>query len=128
MRGRYPRPLPARGRLCHPVAVSRAAPRLALLAALLLATACGAAAEPPASLVREAAVALSHAPGPHLYARVDGCAATGDGALVLMELELLEPTLFFGAHPEAPRRFAVALDRAMSGHGPGDPGAAPSLY
>jgi glutathione synthase/RimK-type ligase-like ATP-grasp enzyme len=65
----------------------------------------------PASLVGEAAAMLRHAPGPLLYARVDGCVV--GGALVLMELELLEPTLFFGADPRAPRRFAAALGRVL---------------
>jgi hypothetical protein len=71
------------------------------------------AAEPPASLVAEAAAVLRHAPSPCLYARVDGCVVAG--ALVLMELELLEPTLFFGADARAARRFAAALRGALGG-------------
>jgi len=42
-----------------------------------------------------------------LYARVDGVEVNGE--LVLMELELIEPSLFFGSHPQAAGRFADAL-------------------
>jgi len=41
-----------------------------------------------------------------LYARVD--AIEIDGKLILMELELIEPVLFFGMN-EAPMRFAKAI-------------------
>jgi glutathione synthase/RimK-type ligase-like ATP-grasp enzyme len=53
----------------------------------------------------EAVVALL--PEPWLYARVDVCQV--NGALVLMELELIEPALFFHADPGAAARFAEAL-------------------
>jgi hypothetical protein len=42
-----------------------------------------------------------------LYARVDG--VTFDGAFRVMELEVVEPELFFRLHPQAPARFADAL-------------------
>ncbi len=42
-----------------------------------------------------------------LYARVDGCVI--DGQFVLMELELIEPDLYFRANAAAPARFADAL-------------------
>jgi hypothetical protein len=42
---------------------------------------------------------------------VDGCVI--DGALCLMELELLEPGLFLAVHPEAPDRFAAAIATAL---------------
>ncbi|MGI8771285.1 MAG: ATP-grasp domain-containing protein [Acidobacteriaceae bacterium] len=42
-----------------------------------------------------------------LYARVDGVVV--DGLFTLMELELIEPALFFAEDPEAARRFALAL-------------------
>jgi glutathione synthase/RimK-type ligase-like ATP-grasp enzyme len=58
-----------------------------------------------AILRAEAIVALL--PEPWLYARVDACQV--NGALVLMELELIEPTLFFHADPGAAPRFADAL-------------------
>jgi hypothetical protein len=38
---------------------------------------------------------------------VDGCVV--EGRLVLMELELLEPALFFGMHPRGADLFADAL-------------------
>lgn len=46
-------------------------------------------------------------PGRCLYARVDGIARAD--ALLLMELELIEPVLFLGEHPQAPARFAQAI-------------------
>lgn len=51
---------------------------------------------------------LGKAPGPLLYARVD--VAPGP---MLMELELLEPTLFFTHAPHAATRMADALTRAL---------------
>jgi glutathione synthase/RimK-type ligase-like ATP-grasp enzyme len=65
------------------------------------------AAEPPAALVDQAAAILGAVPGPLPYARVDGV-VVGD-VLMLMELELIDPVLFLGGHPDAPRRFAEAL-------------------
>ena len=48
-------------------------------------------------------------PGAWLYARVDGV-VTSRG-FVLMELECIEPHLFFEFHPDSRRRFAQALAR-----------------
>jgi glutathione synthase/RimK-type ligase-like ATP-grasp enzyme len=62
---------------------------------------------PSSRLVEEAANVVGRAPAPWLYARVDACDV--GGALLLMELELIEPTLFFHADPDAPERFAEAL-------------------
>lgn len=45
-----------------------------------------------------------------LYARVD-VVRDGDGALRLMELELIEPSLFLEQHPPALERFAKAIVR-----------------
>ena len=64
-------------------------------------------ADPPPRLVDDAALALGAAPGRTLYARVDGV-RRGD-RLVLLELELLEPDLFFRFGPAAPERFAEVL-------------------
>lgn len=64
-------------------------------------------AMPPPRLVDDAALALGAAPGNTLYARVDGV-RRGD-RLVLLELELLEPDLFFRFGPGAAERFADAL-------------------
>jgi len=64
-------------------------------------------AEPPAGLVEQAAAVLPHAPGDLLYARVDGV-RDGD-EFVLIELEVLEPYLFFGITPGSADRYAEAL-------------------
>ncbi len=64
-------------------------------------------ARPEPGLVGCAEEIVARLPAPWLYARVDACEV--DGALVLMELELIEPTLFFHADPAAPARFAEAL-------------------
>jgi len=64
-------------------------------------------ATPPPRLVDDAALALGSAPGRALYARVDGV-RRGD-RLILLELELLEPDLFFRMAPGSDQRFAEAL-------------------
>ncbi len=51
---------------------------------------------------------LATQPAPPLYARVD-LARESDGSLVLMELELVEPSLFFAQHPPALALFCHAL-------------------
>lgn len=47
-----------------------------------------------------------------LYARVD-LVRTGTGTPAVMELELVEPALYFRMDPEAPERFALRFDRWM---------------
>ena len=47
-----------------------------------------------------------------IYARVDGVVDAGQ--FRLMELELIEPMLFLADHPEAPNRFANAVDRVLA--------------
>lgn len=47
-----------------------------------------------------------------LYARVDG--VESEGRLLLMELELIEPALFFGLAAEASQRFARAIANRLS--------------
>jgi glutathione synthase/RimK-type ligase-like ATP-grasp enzyme len=65
----------------------------------------------PRMLVDEAARIVSiGAPGA-LYARVDGIFSRG--RFVLMELELIDPMLFFGYCREAPAAFADALGNAL---------------
>jgi hypothetical protein len=54
---------------------------------------------------------LAAVPGRPLYARVDACVV--DGALMLMELELIEPDLFLTTDPDAPERMAAALIREL---------------
>ena len=68
---------------------------------------------PRGLLVAQAEDVVSHVPVPWLYARVDVCQV--EGALVLMELELVEPSLFLGYHASAPRRFAAALRQLLVG-------------
>lgn len=70
---------------------------------------------PPPAILDQAARALAAAPaerGAPLYARVDGCVV--DGRFVLMELELLEPSLFLGSDPAAPDHFADAIVAALA--------------
>jgi glutathione synthase/RimK-type ligase-like ATP-grasp enzyme len=65
---------------------------------------------PSAALLSQAGAVLRAAlpdPSIALYARVDGCVV--DGRFLLMEIELLEPTLFFRLQPGAPERMAAAL-------------------
>lgn len=79
------------------------------------------AARPPDALVHqatEAAAAVARAaPGPLLYARIDGVESGGDhappGTFLLMEAELIEPVLFLGAEPDAANRFAAAIARRV---------------
>lgn len=67
----------------------------------------------PPALITQAEQVLRSAPGRTLYARVDGCVV--DGRLVLMELEVLEPSLFLSLDAASPRRFAAALADALNG-------------
>jgi glutathione synthase/RimK-type ligase-like ATP-grasp enzyme len=82
-------------------------------------------ATPSASLVAAAGEALAAAPAPCTYARVDGCVV--GGVFRLMELELLEPSLYLESHPEAPRRFAAAIVRALGDASAGSSSAEPSF-
>jgi glutathione synthase/RimK-type ligase-like ATP-grasp enzyme len=66
---------------------------------------------PPPNVIRQAERALRAAPGESVYARVDGVLA-GD-ALMVTELELLEPSLFLDADPAAPMRFAQAIAHVL---------------
>jgi hypothetical protein len=71
-------------------------------------------APPPALVVQAERIAAS-IPRPWLYARVD--AVEKGGTLVLMELELIEPTLFLALEAAAPGRFAEAIRRAAGWSG-----------
>jgi hypothetical protein len=67
--------------------------------------------------VSQAEAALGHAalaaiPGPALYARVD-VAPGPDGAPVLMELELIEPSLFFPLGPPAVERLVEVIRKRL---------------
>lgn len=67
------------------------------------------ALEPDAALMSAAERALAAIPEPVLYARAD-FVRVGDRNL-LMELELIEPSLYFRMHPKAPSLFADALEQ-----------------
>ncbi len=69
--------------------------------------------DPGTHVVEQARRALVAGGGDSLYARVDGCVV--DGEFVLMELELIEPLLYLGEHPDAPARFAAALVDRLQG-------------
>jgi glutathione synthase/RimK-type ligase-like ATP-grasp enzyme len=67
---------------------------------------------PPLHVLEQAQAIIDLAHEPLLYARVDGI-DTGEQFL-LMELELIDPVLFFAYDQHAPKRFAEALARALS--------------
>jgi glutathione synthase/RimK-type ligase-like ATP-grasp enzyme len=69
------------------------------------------AASPPPHLVAAAERALSAVRAPWLYARVDGVESTG--RFLLMELEMIEPSLFLAHSPDAPQAFADAIVRVL---------------
>lgn len=69
--------------------------------------------EPAGAMIELARAALRAVPReggalPLLYARVD-IVRLEDGEAAVMELELIEPQLFLGFDPDAPRRFARAI-------------------
>jgi len=66
---------------------------------------------PTPELIAEAQRALSQIGAAPLYARVDGVVVAG--RFMLMELEVVEPELFFGLCREAGLRFAKALCRRL---------------
>jgi hypothetical protein len=68
---------------------------------------------PPAHVLGAARQITTRIPGRWLYARVDGVEI--EGRFVLVELELLEPSLFLKSDASAADRFAEAIDRALSG-------------
>ena len=70
------------------------------------------AAETPAGEVAEqGAAALRVLPEMPLYARVDG--VVRDGALIVIEVEVLEPALFMEFDPPSAERFAEATLRRL---------------
>ncbi|HEX8600573.1 MAG TPA: hypothetical protein VF952_18920 [Chloroflexia bacterium] len=66
---------------------------------------------PPGEVVAQAGEVLARSGKPWSYARVDGVEV--DEELVLMELELIEPYLFLGEHPQAAQRFGEAIVRHL---------------
>lgn len=69
---------------------------------------------PTASMVKQATLAAS-IKGEQLYARVDGLEISG--RLIVMEVELVEPDLFFHMDPKATLRFSAALKRSLANVG-----------
>lgn len=67
--------------------------------------------EPPTALVEEAQALITALDLHSTYARVDGTDV--EGHLVVMELEVIEPELFFDRHPEATARLASAVERVV---------------
>lgn len=66
---------------------------------------------PSLALVATAQSVIQKMDSPLLYARVDGVEVANE--FVLMELELIEPELFFRAHPGAAQRFADAIAKLV---------------
>jgi len=67
----------------------------------------------PAHVAQARACVLA-APSLPVYARVDG--VVKDGQFLLMELEVFEPLMFLARHPEAPMRFARAVQGRLVAH------------
>ncbi len=67
--------------------------------------------EPPPGLIKDAAKVLAKVQWPWAYARVDCCNV--DEHLLLMELEMLEPTFYLDLAPGAAVRLAAALERLV---------------
>ena len=68
--------------------------------------------EPPSELLAQAREAAIAGPRPWLYARVDGVRRGRE--LVLVELELIEPSLYLAYAPGAARRLAQAIKARLS--------------
>jgi hypothetical protein len=66
---------------------------------------------PPLLLINQAQKVLNHVKGPLLYARVDGILAKNE--FLLMELELIEPSLFMGFSTGAAERFANSIIKIL---------------
>jgi glutathione synthase/RimK-type ligase-like ATP-grasp enzyme len=68
--------------------------------------------EPPAGAIELAQAALAAAPGDAVYARVD-LIRLDDGTLAVMELELIEPSLWLDLAPDRGASFAAAIRSAL---------------
>lgn len=71
-----------------------------------------ASVEPEAKLRERAQQTMQHLDPQPLYARAD-YVRTEDNDFALMELELIEPSLYFNMDSESPKRFARIFDRRM---------------
>jgi glutathione synthase/RimK-type ligase-like ATP-grasp enzyme len=67
----------------------------------------------PSSLINQAEKILEQIKGPLLYARADGVASKDQ--FLLMELELIEPSLFLGSSPEGAENFAKSIVTLVAG-------------
>ena len=70
----------------------------------------------PEAIVTQARAILRAVPQPPLYARVDGIIQ--EGKFVLMELELIEPSLFLAHDVAAPQLFAAAINAIVKASPP----------
>lgn len=70
------------------------------------------AIDPDSKLVRTATCVMEALDEVPLYARVDLVRLPGD-CLALIELELIEPSLYLSYDSEAPERFASSIDRCL---------------
>ena len=68
-------------------------------------------APPPPALVEQAQALMDALDLRSTYARVDGTEV--EGGLMVMELEVIEPELFFDRHPAAAARLADAVERVV---------------
>ncbi|HLF20461.1 MAG TPA: hypothetical protein VI704_06705 [Bacteroidota bacterium] len=67
--------------------------------------------DPPGTILSQAKRVIERTEGPLLYARVDGVVV--DGEFKLMELEVIEPSLFFSHEPSAPDRTIRRLHQLL---------------
>jgi glutathione synthase/RimK-type ligase-like ATP-grasp enzyme len=67
---------------------------------------------PPAQLIQQAGDVLNVVEEPLLYARIDGIVRKDQ--FILMELELLEPALFFDVDPTAAARFCDRVSKLLN--------------
>jgi glutathione synthase/RimK-type ligase-like ATP-grasp enzyme len=74
---------------------------------------CTVGTQVPDTIVHQADRALRLTPGaPHLYARVDGIVS--GTMFFIMEIELIEPSLYLATSVDAPARFAKAIAERMN--------------
>jgi len=74
------------------------------------------AAAPDAQLLAAGDRAVTAIGDPPLYARADLVRANDDNDFWLIELELVEPSLYLRMDDQSPQRFAKALDRRVNGN------------
>lgn len=63
------------------------------------------------NIISEARKSIDALPDKPVYARVDGLAKNGE--FILMELEVFEPLMFLEHHPDAPTKFAAAIEKKL---------------